>query len=129
MRWKKANTSLRQVRARPWPQATRMERAAPPCSSDVRAGPRGRLRRRCAKGAELVRLEVIDVNQIHHLAIVVAQRRRFGFRDDAGGERLLDASRQIERGDLAGLDALDADALLERLELHREQQRFLQQSE
>src|SRR5205823_7256251 len=81
-------------------------------SSDVGAGPRRGLRRRDTVSGELLRLEIIDVNQFHDLAVVIAQRRGLGFRDDAGGERLLDASRQIQRGDLAGLDALDADALL-----------------
>ena len=80
-------------------------------------------------GAELVRLEVIDVDQVHDLAVVVAQRRGLGLRDQPGRERLLDLPGQIERRDLAGLHALDADALLDRLELDREQQRLLQQAE
>ena len=69
------------------------------------------------------------MDELHDLAVVLAQRRRLGLGHDAGGERLLDASRRVERRHLAGLDALDADALLERLELHREEQRLLQQSQ
>ncbi len=60
------------------------------------------------------------------LPIVVAQRGRFGFGNDAGGERLRDLARQVERGDLAGLHAFDANALLDGLRGLRQHERFLQ---
>src|SRR5204863_8135043 len=91
-------------------------------SRDVGARPCRLLGRRGRERAELARVEVIDMDQLHDLAVVLAQRRRLGLGHDAGGERLLDASRRVERRHLAGLDALDADALLEGLELDRLEQ-------
>src|SRR5579872_6103477 len=67
------------------------------------------------------------MDEFHHLAVVLAQRRGLGFRDDPGRESLLDAPRQIESGDFARLDALDPDALLEWLRRLGEYERFLQQ--
>src|SRR4029078_12775804 len=63
----------------------------------------------------LVRLEVVDAQQLHDLAIVVAQARSLGLGDDAELARLGDLPGNVDRGDLAGLDTLDADALLDRL--------------
>ena len=45
---------------------------------------------------------------------------RFG--NDAGGHRLLDLSRQVQGRDLAGLHAIDTNALLDRLDALCEQQ-------
>src|SRR5580658_6713028 len=41
--------------------------------------------------SDLLRRKVIDVNQLHHLAIVLAQRDCLGLRNDAARECLLDA--------------------------------------
>src|SRR5262245_27190862 len=81
-------------------------------SCDVEAGHRRRagVRFRLHFRGELVRLEIIDVDDLHDLAIVVAQHGRFGFGNDAGRERLRDLARHVESIDLAGLDAFDADA-------------------
>src|SRR3569833_3328976 len=84
---------------------------------------------RLGLSAQLVGREVIDIDDFHDLAVVVTQRRRFSFRDDADGECLLDLARQIERRYPARLHALSTNTLLERLHGLREQQRFLQQSE
>src|SRR5437879_13697309 len=81
-------------------------------SRDVGARPCRRLGRRGRERAELARIEVIDMDELHDLAVVLAQRRRLGLGHEAGGERLLDASRRGERRHLAGPDALDAEALL-----------------
>src|SRR5687768_12408326 len=62
-----------------------------------------------------VRVEVVDVNEVHHAPIVVAQHRSFGIREDACSERLLDLSWKIERSDTTSLHAFDTHALFERL--------------
>src|SRR5688500_16408747 len=82
-----------------------------------------------ATGRELVRLEVVDVDDLHHLAVVFAQLRRLGLGDDPGRLRLADLPRQVERADPPGLDALDAHLLLERLGRDRELERLLNEAE
>lgn len=65
-------------------------------SGDLRRGTQGRSGGHAGRHglrAELVRREVIDVDDVHHLAIVVAQHRRLRLADDAGGGGLLDLRR------------------------------------
>src|SRR5262249_24128875 len=88
-----------------------------PWSGDLRARAHsGCLRYGLGLRTELVRREIIDVDDRHDLTIIVAQEPGLGLRDDAGGESLLDLTRQIEGGHPPGLHAFDTDALLERLD-------------
>ncbi len=77
--------------------------------------------------AQLVLGEVIDTDQVNHLAIVIAQRGAFGLRNDPRGHRLLDLPRQIQRCDLARLDPLDPNPLFQRFNRLRKHQCLLQQ--
>ena len=65
-----------------------------------------------------MRCEVVDRDQLHDLAIVIAQHRGLGFGDDARGQRLRDLLGNVECRDFAGLRAFDADPLLDRLGGH-----------
>src|SRR6267142_1314138 len=69
--------------------------------------------------------EVVDADDVLDLGIVIAQQRSLAVTDDAERQRLRDLPRQVERGDPAGLDAVDSNALLERLRSAGEQQRLL----
>src|SRR5689334_12833781 len=80
-------------------------------------------------GRELVRIEIVDADEIHHLAVVVAQHRGFGLGDDSHGERLRDLPGHIECGDLAGLHAFDPDAFLDRFRRLGHDERLVQQPE
>src|SRR6185437_3131357 len=96
--------------------AAAAEARASATSGDVDTRSRGRsVLVRLRERTELVLREIIDVDEIHTLAIVFAQRRRLGLRDEIQGERLLNLARKVERRDFAGLHAIDADAFLDRL--------------
>jgi len=83
---------------------------------------------RAARG-ELVRLEVVDVDDLHDLTVVLAQLRRLRLGDEADRERLAHLAGQVERRDASGLDALDTDLLFERFGRDRELQRLLHEPE
>ena len=79
----------------------------------------------CPAGRELVRLEVVDVDDLHHLAVVFPQLRGLGLGDEPDRERLAHLAGQVERRDAPGLHALDTELLLERLGRDRELERLL----
>src|SRR4030081_1657400 len=85
------------------------------CSGNMDAGSCRRLWYGLGLRTQLMLCEVVHTDQIHHLAVVLAQGGAFGFRDDAGRNSLLDLPGQIEGCHLSRLDPFNTNALLDRL--------------
>ena len=85
---------------------------------------------RLGRNAEFVGREVIDIDEVHDLAVVLAQHRGFGFGDDARAR--VDCVICPGRSSAVTLPvfcAFHADALFDRFGHDRKRQRFLQQAE
>src|SRR6476646_5697521 len=78
---------------------------------------------------KLLARKLIDVDDLHDLAIVVAQCLRLGRRDDAEFESLLDLSWEVERGDELHLDPGDAQLFLGGLGRGAQPERALKRAE
>src|SRR3984957_16918237 len=64
---------------------------------------------------QLLRHKIIDIDDLHHLAVIVGEQPRFGLGKNAECARLLDLARQIKRRQTPGLLALDPQPPLQRL--------------
>jgi len=65
--------------------------------------------------AQLVRCEIIDIDEIEDFGIVIAQHRALGVAQDTELESLCDLSGKLQGGDPARLHAVDTNAFLEYL--------------